>query len=46
MERTDDDVEDGQYAVKKYADSLASGTGAKPKIGSPVVNFKRLSDVS
>ena len=38
-------VEDGQYAVKKYADTFASGTGAKPKIGSSVVSFKRLSDV-
>ena len=38
-------VEDGQYAVKKYADSFASGTGANPKIGSSVVSFKRLSDV-
>ena len=38
-------VEDGQYAVKKYADSFASGTGAKPKVGSSVVSFKRLSDV-
>ena len=38
-------VEDGQYAVKKYADTFASGTGAKPKIGSSVVNIKRLSDV-
>ena len=38
-------VEDGQYAVKKYADSFASGTGAKPKVGSSVVNVKRLSDV-
>ena len=38
-------VEDGQYAVKKYADTFASGTGAKPKVGSSVVSFKRLSDV-
>jgi hypothetical protein len=38
-------VEDGQYAVKKHADSFASGTGAKPKVGSSVVSFKRLSDV-
>ncbi len=38
-------VEDGQYVVKKYADTFASGTGAKPKIGSSVVSFKRLSDV-
>ena len=38
-------VEDGQYAVKKYADTFASGTGAKPTVGSSVVSFKRLSDV-
>ena len=38
-------VEDGQYAVKKYADTFASGTGAKPKVGSSVVSFKRLSDL-
>ncbi len=38
-------VEDGQYAVKKYADTLASGTGAKPKVGSSVVSIKRLSDI-
>ena len=38
-------VEDGQYAVKKYADTFASGTGAKPKVGSSVVSFKRLSDI-
>jgi len=38
-------VEDGQYAVKKYADTFASGIGAKPKVGSSVVGFKRLSDV-
>jgi hypothetical protein len=38
-------VEDDQYAVKKYADTFASGTGAKPKVGSSVVSFKRLSDV-
>jgi hypothetical protein len=31
--------------VKKYADTFASGTGAKPKVGSSVVSFKRLSDV-
>lgn len=38
-------VEDGQYLVKKYADTLPSGTGAKPKVGSASVSFKRLSDV-
>jgi hypothetical protein len=38
-------AEDGQYAVKKHADTFASGTGANPKVGSSVVSFKRLSDL-